>query len=283
MLSIGKYVRAQDPREAYELLQKNRRARVLGGGAWLRLGSSSIPVAIDLTDCGLDQVEELEDDPSFGRAIAIGAYVTLHALEIDARVTVATDGLMTRAVRDIVGVQFRNVATVGGSVAGRFGFSDVCCALLALGAHAEFVGAGRVPLEELLAQRGRLRDVLTRVILPAGPVQASYQAVRKQTTDIPVANACAVHDASGAWRVAVGARPGVARLVTSAPAGERAAEHLPALSPTPTPAELDALAAAVHELPYSDNMWASVRYRRHAAGVIARRAVEEAAEKGAAR
>ena len=39
---------------------------------------------------------------------------------------------MREAVRHIVGVQFRNCATVGGSVYGRFGFSDVLTLLLAL-------------------------------------------------------------------------------------------------------------------------------------------------------
>ena len=36
-----------------------------------------------------------------------------------------TAGAVREAVRHIVGVQFRNCATVGGSIYGRFGFSDV--------------------------------------------------------------------------------------------------------------------------------------------------------------
>lgn len=289
MLSIGRYVRVQDLREAYELLQSNRRARVLGGGCWLRLGSGSIPLAIDLADCGLDRIDEVADDPVFGRAFSVGAYVTLRALETNERLAAATDALLQRAVRDIVGVQFRNVATVGGSVAGRFGFSDVCCALLALGAHVELAGAGRMPLEALMAQRGRLRDVLARVIVPAGPVRAAYQAVRKQSTDIPVANVCAVCDASGDWRVAVGARPGPARLVVGS-AGERfpAATTAsrpcieePRLSPDPTPDEVDAAVRAARALPFSGNMWAGARYRRDVAGVLVGRAIEEASRHAA--
>lgn len=265
MLSMGKYVRAASVEEAYELVQQNRRACVLGGGAWLRLGTGTIPVAIDLADCALDTVEPIDDDPVFGRALGIGAYVTLRQLERSAELAAATDGLLARAVRDIVGVQFRNVATVGGSVAGRFGFSDVCCALLALGAHAELVGAGRLPMEDFLARQGRLRDVLTRVIVPAGPVRASYQAVRNQSTDFPVASACAVYAQGSGWRVAVGARPGRARLAATP------------LSAEPAPAELEALADAARALPFSGNMWASERYRRHVAGVLACRAVEDAA------
>lgn len=309
MLSFGKYVRVGSAEEAYELVQRNRRACVLGGGAWLRLGSGAIPLAIDLSDCGLDAVREIPDDPAFGRALGLGAYVTLRQLETDARVAAVTGGLLARAVRDIVGVQFRNVATVGGSVAGRFGFSDVCCALVALGAHAELVGAGRMPVEALLSQPGRLRDVLTRVIIPAGPVRAGYQAVRNQSTDFPVVSACAVRAQDGSWRVAVGARPGRARLIagTAGAASVAAQGHggeknpatggaapsdsgvpaaslpLAALSAEPAPAELDALEAAARVLPFSGNMWASARYRRQVAGTLARRAVEEAAgQRGAA-
>ena len=36
------------------------------------------------------------------------------------------------AVKSIVGVQFRNCATVGGSIFGRFGFSDVLSVFLSL-------------------------------------------------------------------------------------------------------------------------------------------------------
>ena len=301
MLSISKYVRAGSVEEAYELVQKNRRACVLGGGAWLRLGSGTIPLAIDLAACGLNGIDVVADDPAFGRALRIGAYATLRQVETSAALAAATGGLLARAVRDIVGVQFRNVATVGGSVAGRFGFSDVCCALLALGAHVEFAGAGRMPLAAFLAQPGRVRDVLTHVVVPAGPVAASYQAVRNQSTDFPVVNACAVRSAAGAWRVAVGARPGRARLVEgpaeellpagsldkknpatgAAPFPDRTAAGASApaagLSACPAAAELDAVAAAAQALPFSGNMWASERYRRHVAGALVRRAVEEAA------
>ena len=53
---------------------------------------------------------------------------------------------MAESVRHIVGVQFRNLATVGGSVFGRFGFSDVLTLLLALEARVVlYRGGGAVP------------------------------------------------------------------------------------------------------------------------------------------
>lgn len=64
-----------------------------------------------------------------------------------------TGGAVRESLRHIVGVQFRNLATVGGSIFGRFGFSDVLTMFLALdswggavpwrpGAHGAVCGRG---------------------------------------------------------------------------------------------------------------------------------------------
>ena len=57
---------------------------------------------------------------------------TLRQLETNTDLNRYFDGLMREMVRHIVGVQFRNGATVGGSLYGRYGFSDVLTALLVL-------------------------------------------------------------------------------------------------------------------------------------------------------
>ena len=75
---------------------------------------------------GLDAIEE--DETQF----SLGAMVTLRQLEQHPGLNAYTGDAAEKAVRDIVGVQFRNMATVGGSVWGRFGFSDVLTLLLAM-------------------------------------------------------------------------------------------------------------------------------------------------------
>ena len=57
--------------------------------------------------------------------ISIGARVTLRELEQHVGLNTYTHDAVKNAVKDIVGVQFRNMATIGGSIWGRFGFSDV--------------------------------------------------------------------------------------------------------------------------------------------------------------
>ena len=48
MMTIRNYVRAQSLDEAYDLLQKNKRNRIIGGMLWLKMTSVQVPVAIDL-------------------------------------------------------------------------------------------------------------------------------------------------------------------------------------------------------------------------------------------
>ena len=71
VLKFGTYVRVGNAAEAYELLQKNRNNKIVGGGIWMRLGSRRVATAIDLSACGLDQIEETETE------FRIGAMCTL--------------------------------------------------------------------------------------------------------------------------------------------------------------------------------------------------------------
>ena len=108
-----------------------------------------------------------------------------------------------------MGVQFRNCATVGGSVFGRFGFSDVLTILMALGAHVELYHAGVMPLADF-CESHISRDILTKVIVPKGVTGAVYLSQRNSATDFPLL-ACAIVRREEEYRVAVGARPMVAR------------------------------------------------------------------------
>lgn len=140
MMNIRNYVRVQSLEEAYELNQ-SRRNRIIGGMLWMKMGKGSIQTAIDLCDLGLDTIEETEDQ------FSIGAMVTLRQLQLHPGLNEYTQGAMAAAVRDIVGVQFRNLATVGGSIWGRFGFSDVLTQLLAMDSYVELYKGGLVSLE----------------------------------------------------------------------------------------------------------------------------------------
>ena len=257
MLTVREYKKAESLEEAWQLNQKKPN-RVLGGMIWLKMENINVGTAIDLSGLGLDTIEETE------AGFSIGAMVTLRQLELHEGLAAYTQGGMRESVRHIVGVQLRNLATVGGSLYSRFGFSDVLTLFLALNASVELYKGGVVPLAEY-AQRPYDRDILVRVLVPKQDAKFCYQSVRNSQTDIPVLTCAAAKSAAGEYRFAIGARPGKAVLYTMhAETGE---------TPELTAARF---AASVRgSLPTESNIRGSAEYRNHLAGVLVRRAVQQ--------
>ena len=159
---------------------------------WTKMQNRRIQTAIDLCDLGLDRIEENEEE------FSIGAMVSLRQLELHAGLNEYTHGAVKNAVKDIVGVQFRNLATVGGSIWGRFGFSDVLTVFLAMDTYVELFCGGMVPLREFV-NRKQDRDILVRVIVKKRAGCFAYLSVRNQSTDFPVL-ACAASCIEGEYR-----------------------------------------------------------------------------------
>lgn len=248
MLKIKEIVRPQSLEEAYELNQK-RTNRILGGMLWMRMSNIQIQKAIDLSGLGLDKIEETEEE------FSIGCMVTLRELELHTGLNTCFEGLIRRSVEDIVGVQFRNSATIGGSLFGRFGFSDVLTAFLVLDTYVELYRGGVCPLAEFASGK-RDNDILVRVIVKKTKGHYAYQSYRNTKTDFPVL-AVAMAQAENGVKAAVGARPQRAevRIVTDM--------------------EKDTLKALADSFAYGSNMRASAEYRKHLASVLLKRAAEE--------
>ncbi len=257
MLTIKNYVRAESLEEAYELNQK-KSSRVIGGMLWMRLSNFNIQTAIDLSGLGLDTIEESPEE------FSIGAMVTLRQLEEHQGLGAYTQGALGESLRHIVGVQFRNLATVGGSIWGRFGFSDVLTMFLALDTWVELYQGGLMPLEEF-AQRRADRDILVRLILKKRPARCCYVSHRNTRTDFPVLAVSAVC-LEGQYQVAVGARPGRAVLL-------RDQEKI--LEGGAAQGAEDFGRYAADRIPVGSNMRAQAEYRRHLCRVLTERAVRE--------
>lgn len=157
MMTIREYKQAESLEEAWQLNQKKAN-RVLGGMIWLKMENINVGTAIDLSGLGLDTIEETED------TFSIGAMVTLRQLEEHAGLAAYTHGAVKEALRHIVGVQLRNLATVGGSIYSRFGFSDVLTLFMAMDCSVELYKGGIVSLREY-AERPYDRDILVRLIV----------------------------------------------------------------------------------------------------------------------
>ena len=248
MLKIKEIVRPQSLEEAYELNQK-RTNRILGGMLWMRMSNIQIQKAIDLSGLGLDKIEETEEE------FSIGCMVTLRELELHTGLNTCFEGLIRRSVEDIVGVQFRNSATIGGSLFGRFGFSDVLTAFLVLDTYVELYRGGVCPLAEFASGK-RDNDILVRVIVKKTKGHYAYQSYRNTKTDFPVL-AVAMAQAEDGVKASVGARPQRAevRIVTDM--------------------EKDTLKDLADSFAYGSNMRASAEYRKHLASVLLKRAAEE--------
>lgn len=258
MITIRQYVRAQSLEEAWTLNQ-SRSNRLIGGMMWLRLGSGQVNTAIDLCGLGLDAIKETEE------AFLIGAMTSLRSLETHAGLDAYTGGAIRNALKDIVGVQFRNMATVGGSLWGRYGFSDVLTVLMALDCEVELYKGGVVPLEQFAAME-KDRDILVRLIVKKTPGRVVYASMRNQRTDFPVI-ACAVSEFGGAYRACIGARPARAMLVP---------DDKGLLSGGVTPESAKAFAAYVAEkTPTGSNVRASAAYRSRLIRVLTERCALE--------
>ena len=260
MLRFDQYVRPKTTREAYDLLQQNRLATVIGGMMWLRLSDRTVPVGIDLSGCGLNEIEETED------SFVIGAMVTLGQLEHHEGFRQMTRSVFTNGVHDIIGTQFRNLATVGGSAYARMGFSDIVTSLLPLDTYVEFTGAGTMRFADFV-NGGAARDVLERIVVKKHDYRASFQCLRNSATDFSTLNACAALW-DGQWHLAVGARPKKAKFLEDEDLG------LPARF---SPEELDAAGQRARDLHDGTDRRASAAYRAELAEVLSRRAILEAA------
>ena len=159
MLKIREYARPRTLDEAYRLCTGKKNA-VIGGMLWLKMQDKAVNTAIDLQDLGLDKIEKTES------GWRIGAMVTLRDLELSAELDALTGGAVKESVRHIVGVQFRNLATVGGSLWGRYGFSDVLTLFMALDAKAELYSRGIVDIETFAEMPTSEKDLLLSVTIP---------------------------------------------------------------------------------------------------------------------
>ena len=219
----------------------------------MKIGDRNLMTAIDLSGLGLDQISETEDE------FVIGCMATLRDLEVHPGLNAYTDGAVKQSVCHIVGVQFRNCATVGGSIYGRFGFSDVLTLMQQIGdAFAGHFGnkGGNVPIQEFIHMNYD-NDILVAVHIVKTPVKITYLSQRNTATDFPVI-AVAVSEYNEKLHVSIGARPVRAETLTLDLSEKADMEHL--------------VKKVQEQFSFGSNRRGSADYRRHIAGVLVKRA-----------
>jgi CO/xanthine dehydrogenase FAD-binding subunit len=265
MISIRNYKKVESLEEAYQLNQQ-KASRIIGGMLWIKMGEGNVNTAIDLSGLGLDTIQETED------AFELGCMVTLRQLETHPGLLAYTAGAMREAVRHIVGVQFRNAATLGGSIYGRYGFSDVLTMFLAMDSYVELYQGGVIPLKDFAAMNYD-RDILVRLIVKKEQARFYYTSVRNSATDFPVLTcAGALVKSTGQWCMAVGARPGRALLYGDDEGLLQGIMEKDAQGRQQAAADYGAWLK--EQVPTDSNLRGSAQYRSHLVEVLAARTVK---------
>ncbi len=259
MFTLKEFVQPKSVEEAYEILISGRNNTVLGGTAFLRMGSKKIGTAVDISKLELNGVKDA------GSLIEIGACTALREVETHPLLIDHFDGAVSDSVKNIIGVQFRNIATVGASVFSKYGFSDLLTVLLALDTEVELFKAGRLPLDAFLKSPCE-KDILMRLFIKKNGRNVSYQYLRNSASDYPVLNA-AVSKLGSQWTVAVGARPQRAAIAM------KASEALSNSSNRENPEYYANMAA--DELRFGTNARGTAQYRHAMCKVLVKRAIME--------
>jgi len=257
VIEIKEYCRPKTVEEAYEKLITIEGAEIIGSGAFMRLSSRKINLAIDLQDAGLNYVK-LENDE-----IKIGGATPLGDVERNEIIKNAFSGKLVEVFQMIWSVQLRNIATIGGTVFPRLGFSDLITTLLALNADVVLFNNGRMPLEVFLEEKIR-KDILVEIILKNKDMKFSFQNVRNSFYDFSILNAAVSVDKDNNYRIAIGARPAVAKLAINAMNYLKENNNIE-----------EAAKIAAQEMDYGTNIKGSKEYREMIAPVLVKRGLEE--------
>lgn len=258
MFRLKEYIPVQTLEQGYDLLMKDKHNVILGGLLWMKMGKKNYNTGIDLSGLMLNQIEETDE------SIEIGCMTTLRQAETHPLLHQWFGSFFSDAFNHIVGVQFRNCATLGGSVYSQFGFSDVLTALMALDTHVQLYSKGIVSLAEFLDMTSK-RDILVKMMIKKQAWRTSYQSHRISATDFPILSS-AVSCCEGKWRLSLGARPNRARLA------DKSAGLLP---PEPDDHQIKtACDSIIRELTFGTNQRGSRAYREILARVLVKRGIK---------
>ena len=256
-LRANNYYKAKSLEDAYNKLQENPKNAIIAGGLWMKKTGLSYETLIDLSELGLDKIEEKAG------YIHVGAMVSLRDFENSPLINSLFSGATAFGVREILGPAFRNSATIGGSVYGKYGFSDVITGLLGYKVDLVFYPEAVVSLLDYVNKPGFYDGILTHVRIYKEDLKAFFKKVGITALDYPILNVAVTKGKE--YRVVVGSRPLVAARCLKAEAylNEGGKDFARA-------AEL-----ALEELKFGDSIATKGEYRKQLALTYVRRGLEE--------
>lgn len=254
-MKVNSYIKVNSLEEAYNLLLENPLNKILGGGLWLKKGNSQINVLIDLVNLGLDKIVDKGD------YVEVGSLVCQRDFENNELIKNINNSILSKATSLIMGPAFRNTATIGGSIYGKYGFSDLLTALLVCDVTLVFYKTGNIKLEDYLNEKSNRRDILVSVLIKKESNKSFFKKVGITALDYPIINV-AISKGSE-YKIAVGSRAQVASLANDS------IEFLKKSN------DFDKASELISNLKFSDNLSAKADYRQHLAKVYVKRGLEE--------
>ena len=255
-LRINNYYKPTSIEDAYKKLKENPKNGIVAGGLWIKKTGLSYDTLIDLSECDLDYINEEKD------GIHVGAMVSLREFETNPLINSLFSGATAFGVREVMGPAFRNSATIGGSVFGRYPFSDVIATLLPLDVKVKIYPEQEMSLEEFLNVRGKIDGILKEIVIKKEEGKGFFKKVKATALDFPMVNISIVKR-GGKYYIAIGSRPMVAALAHKAMEEADKGNFEQA-------ADL-----ATEELQYLDSSNISKEYRQDLVKVYVRRGLEE--------
>ena len=256
-MKANSYVSVGSWQEAYKLLKASPKNKIVGGGLWLKKGGADVETLIDLSRLNLNKIEEK------GEFIEVGSMVTQRQLETSPLIKELGQGVISDALSQIMGPAFRNIATVGGSIYGKYGFSDLITALLGFEVELRFYPSATLSLDEYLAKPGFYDGILTHIRIRKQDCKAFFKKVKGNSIDYPILNVCTTKGEK--YRVVVGSRPLVATTLV------KTMEYL-----NNGGNDFDkAVEIALEEIKLGDSIATKADYRRQLTKVYVKRGLEE--------
>lgn len=262
MRIIKKYTKPKSIEEAYTLLKSDDNSQIVGGGVYLNLNLKEISLAVDLYEAGLNYISETED------SVEIGAMTTLRDIEKSEIIRRNFGDLLSDSLKDIVGVQLKNSATIGGSIYPKYGFSDIITALLVLKCNIVFYRFGERKLSTYLEERNVTEDILTKIIIKKDKFKSSFKSMRNSFGDFSTINVAVLKNDEG-YKITIGARPSVASLTL------KAMDFLDSQKNIDEFTAQQAAEIACCSLKFGSNNLASKEYRKELSRVLIKRAILE--------
>lgn len=260
-MKAKQFYRATSLDDAYQELLKDSKNTIVAGGQWIKKIGGSHNTLIDISGLNLDFISEDKD------YIQIGAMTSERVIETSPLIKNLADGILSDAISQILGVPFRNLATIGGSIVGKYPFSDIITPLLALDCHLIFYPERKVSLKDYLADNNRQKEILVSIFIKKENLKGYFKKVKVTALDFPLLNVAITKGEE--YRIVCGGRPLTGALAVKA---------MEFLNNIDSPSDSDfkkAAEIAVSELSFNSTMTASKEYRELLANTYIYRGLKE--------